>query len=139
MWNRKVHLKPFMGQITLPHKKPNHNLNASFTQQSSLDSTLEKLLHPSKYVRDSIAIEQHFNILSQYFTSIDKKYYHSMSLHHWKKTKKRLESLSNHTVDLTKRDKGITNLITNIVYCVKEIRTKYFNHTYTFLKSKLYG
>ena len=139
MWNRKVHLKLFMGQITVPQKKPCHNLSISFTQQSSLDRTLVKLLHRSKYVHDSIAIEQHFNILSQYFTSIDQKYYHSMSLHHWKKTKKRLESRSYHTIDLTKRDKGITNLITNIVYCVKEIRNKYFNHACTFLKSKLQG
>ena len=139
MWNRKVHLELFMGQITLPNKKTSYILSISFTQQSSLNRTLKKLLHPSKYVHDSIAIEQHFNILSQYFTSIDQKYYHSMSLHHWKKTKKRLESRSYHTIDLTKRDKGITNLITNIVYCVREIRNKYFNHTCTFLKSQLQG
>ena len=36
MSNRKVHLKLFMRQITVPHKKPSHNLSISFTQQSSL-------------------------------------------------------------------------------------------------------
>ena len=78
MRNRKVHLKLFMGQITVPQKKSCHNLSISFTQQSSLDRTLVKLLHRSKYVHDSIAIQQHFNILSQYFTSIDQKSYHGI-------------------------------------------------------------
>ena len=35
-----------------------------------------------KCVYDSIATSQHFNHLTQYFTSNDQKYYHSMLVHY---------------------------------------------------------